>query len=133
MRIVPAAATPEVYRALQRIKEKTGEKWSPEFVLAAVREGRAGLFEIVELEHIAWMVCERMDQGGGVWMNVWCVEGDGLESIDSIMPLIDEVANSIGAVRDGKPVWRCTGRKGWERASKGALKPVAVVYERNFL
>lgn len=121
MRLAPAAITPDVTKALQRIKEKTGEKWTPEFVLAAIREGRAGLFEIVELEHIAWMVVERMDQGGEVWMNVWALEGEGLERAEAIFPLIDDLAKSIGAQS-----WKCTGRKGWGKW----LRPVATVFER---
>ncbi len=122
MRLVPAVVTPDVITALQRIKEKTGEKWTPDFVLAAVREGRAGLFGIYNVDTLlAYMVCERMDQGDGVWMNVWCVEGAGLEHMQSLIPLVDELARSIGARS-----WRATGRKGWSKW----LKPVATVYER---
>ena len=122
MELRPSVITPDVTRALQRIKEKTGEKWTPEFVLAAIREQRAGLFRIYDgYTPLAYMVVERMDQGGDVWMNVWALEGQGLEHAEAIFPLIDDLAKSIGARS-----WKCTGRKGWAKW----LKPVAVVYER---
>lgn len=125
MRLVPESPSPEVYRALQRIKEKTGEKWTPDFLLAAIDDRRAGLFAIRDGEtHIAWMVCERIDQGDGVVMNVWALEGEGLEYAERIFLLIDDLARSIGAVS-----WKCTGRKGWAKW----LKPVATVYEREVL
>lgn len=104
------------------MKAKTGDRWTVPFVLSCIEKGFAGLYAIRELDsHIAWMVVERMDQGE-VWMNVWILEGDGLEHAEAIFPLIDDLARSIGAAS-----WRCTGRKGWAKW----LKPVATVYERN--
>lgn len=123
MRIVPAAVTPEVISALERVKAKTGDRWTVPFLLGCVEKGFAGLFEILADKHIAWMVVERMDQGE-VWMNVWVLEGQGLERAEEIFPLIDDLARSIGAQR-----WRCTGRKGWGKW----LKPVATVFERECL
>jgi hypothetical protein len=112
---------PHLEMSLQRVKDKTGERWSPVFVLKRIQEGAAALFRFSDNgRHIAYMVCERYDQGE-VWMNVWIVEGAGLEMFDECLPLVDGLAKSIGATS-----WRCTGRKGWAKF----LKPVATVYER---
>lgn len=124
MRLVPEVVTPDVIRALERVKAKTRDRWTVSFVLSCIEKGFAGLYAIRELEsHIAWMVVERMDQGE-VWMNVWILEsqdGTHLDRAEDIFPLIDDLARSIGAAS-----WRCTGRKGWAKW----LKPVATVYER---
>ena len=123
MILIPAVVSPEVIRALERVKEKTGDRWTVPFVLSCIEKGFAGLYEIRDKDHIAWIVVERMDQGE-VWMNLWIMEGKGLEKGREIYPLLDDLARSIGASR-----WRCTGREGWGRACDW-LKPVAVVYER---
>ena len=124
MRLVPAVVTPDVIKALERVKAKTGDRWTVPFVLSCIEKGFAGLYAIMDSDsRIAWLVVERMDQGE-VWMNVWIMEGKGLERGREVYPLIDDLARSIGASR-----WRCTGREGWGRACDW-LKPVAVVYER---
>lgn len=79
-------------------------------------------------KHIAYMVCERCEQGEAPWMNVWILEGAGLERASECVPLIDELARSVGA-----SAWRCFGRKGWGRALSAYLAPQAVVYERALL
>jgi hypothetical protein len=112
----------DVERAFQRVKQKTGERWTLPFVFQRLAEGKAGLFHFVAEKHIAYMVCELYEQGEAPWMNVWILEGEGLERADECLPLIDGLARSIGAV-----AWRCTGRKGWKAIG---LKPIATVYER---
>lgn len=112
----------DVERAFQRVKKKTGERWTLPFVFKRLAEGKAGLFRFVAEKHIAYMVCELYEQGEAPWMNVWILEGEGLERADECLPLIDGLARSIGAV-----AWRCTGRKGWKAIG---LKPIATVYER---
>lgn len=122
----PRYVWPIVEPALQRVLEKTGESWTPSFVLERIQSGNAGLFEFRDTEHIAWMVVERYDQGGNPWMNVWILEGQGLEEHGKeCLPLVDLLARQIGATS-----WRCTGRKGWRVLG---LKPIATVYERNLL
>ena len=105
------------------MKEKRGERWTPAFVMEQIASQNAGLFNINDDgEHLGWMVCERFEQGEQPWMNVWIVEGEGLEVAPEVLPLIDKLAKSIGCV-----AWRCTGRKGWKRIG---LRPIATVYER---
>lgn len=118
----PHLIWPVVESALERVKQKTRAKWTTDFVFNRVMSGNAGLFRFVENgQHLGWMVVERYDQGE-VWMNVWVLEGKGLERADECMPLIDLLARQIGATS-----WQCTGRKGWQAIG---LKPVATVYER---
>lgn len=122
MRIDPAIPDDDFIRALQRVKEKNGALWSVPFVLGRVFSGNAAIYAIRDSDsHIAWMVVERIDQGRGPWMNVWILEGEGLEHAEAIFPLLDDLAKSMGASR-----WRCEGRKGWGKW----LKPVATVFER---
>lgn len=102
--------------------DKTGERWTPPFVLRCLENGSAGLFEVRGEETLGWMVVERYAQGGDPWLNVWIVIGKGLEHAGELIPQIDELAKSVGAKS-----WRCTGRKGWGRVG---LKPIATVYER---
>ena len=117
----PALIWPVLEQALWRVKEKTGEKWEPNFVAARIQAGQAGLFEFKDDGHLAWMVVERYDQGE-VWMNVWILEGEGLDRMQEAIPLIDLLAKQIGASS-----WRFTGRKGWGGMG---FKPIATVYER---
>lgn len=122
----PHLIWPVIESSLKRVIEKRGDLWTPDFVLRSIQDGSAGLFHFTDDGgHIAWMVVERMDQGGGVWMNVWILEGSGPEHIPQIIPLIDLLAKQIGATR-----WRLTGRKGWEKMLREYVKPVAVVCER---
>lgn len=110
-------------QSFQRIKDKRGERWTVPFVLDRIASQYAGLFQIHDDgEHIAWMVVEKMAQGESPWMNVWLLEGEGLERAGEILPLIDDLAKSAGCV-----AWRCTGRAGWKSIG---LKPIATVYER---
>jgi hypothetical protein len=114
---------PAVYQSLLRVKRKGKERWAPAFVLERVREGLAGLFRFEEEgKHYGYMVVERIDQGDGVWMNVWALEGKGLDRFGDCLPLVDNLAASIGATS-----WRCAGRKGWGAMG---LKPIATVFER---
>lgn len=122
----PHYVWPVVETALRRVKEKTGDKWTPAFVFDRILGGHAGLFRFTDDgEHVAWMVVERYDQGE-TWMNVWIVEGAGLDRGVECMALVDTLARQIGASS-----WRCTGRKGWGRAL--GIKPIATVYERNLI
>ena len=119
----PHYVWPIVETALQRVKEKTGERWTPAFVMSRITSGQAGLFRFTDDDnHVAWMVVEKYDQGEA-WMNVWIVEGEGLERGLECMALVDTLCKQIGASS-----WRCTGRNGWGKAL--GLKPIATVYER---
>lgn len=123
MQLLPVSLIDEeVRKSLKRVKEKTGEPWSPEFVMKSIEAGHSGLFHFWDDGHLAFMVVEKMWQGEKAWMNVWIVEGEGLEKAEEALPLIDDLAKWLGC-----DSWRCTGRKGWERIG---LKPVATVYER---
>lgn len=124
MILTPCAWSEEVERSIQRVKDKTGDRWTVPFVLARIQAGMAGLFELRDKKHIAYIVLERYEQGEAPWMNVWILEGAGLEYAQEVIPLIDGVCKEIGCV-----AWRCTGRKGWAKF----LKPVATVYEREVL
>ncbi len=118
---------PHLEAALLRVKEKTGERWSPPFVFERIVSGNAGLFRLHENgAHMAYLVVERYDQGE-VWMNVWILEGEGMDDgvNAEVVALLDGLAKQVGA-----SAWRFTGRKGWGRALKGFIKPVATVYER---
>lgn len=121
----PALIWPVLETALKRVKDKTGERWSPPFVLDRILKGQAGLFEFRDGEHKAWLIVELYRQGDEPWMNVWILEGDGLELHKDAIPLIDGLARQVGA-----SAWRATGRKGWQRIG---LKPIATVYERVLL
>ena len=119
---------PHLEAALIRVKEKTGERWAPPFVFERIVSGQAGLFRLHdEGTHVAYLVCERYEQGESPWMNVWILSGDGMadEVNAEVVALLDGLAKQIGATS-----WRFTGRKGWGRALKGFIKPVATVYER---
>ena len=119
----PRNLGPVLMESFQRIKDKTKERWSPAFVLDRIASQYAGLFHINDDgDHIAWMVVERYEQGESPWLNVWLLEGEGIERAQEILPLIDDLARSVGCV-----AWRCTGRKGWESIG---LRPIATVYER---
>ena len=120
----PHLLWPVLEAAFQRVKDKTGEKWTPAYVMDRIISGQAGLFRLHDDgAHIAWVVVERHDQGE-VWMNVWIVEGEGMDRFMEYLPLMDGLAKKIGAKS-----WRCTGRKGWGKY----LKPIATVYERELL
>lgn len=117
---------PHLEASFQRVKEKTGERWAPPFVLARIVEGKAGLFRFQDDgKHLGYCVVERYEQGEAPWMNVWIVEGEGVEHAPECLAALDDLARRIGAV-----AWRATGRKGWKSIG---LKPVAVVYEREVI
>lgn len=117
----PHLLWPVLEASFQRVKEKTRDRWTVPFVLGRIQSGEAGLFHFTDDgKHLGYMVCERYDQGE-VWMNVWILEGEGLDRFNECLPLVDGLAKSIGASS-----WRCTGRRGWAKF----LKPIATVYER---
>lgn len=119
----PHLLGPILADGLQSMADKRGEPWTPGFVMGCLERGAAALFRIHDDgEHIAYMVVERMEQGGAPWMNVWCLWGSQLERHGEVVPLIDRLAKDIGCDR-----WRCTGRRGWEKVG---LRPVATVFER---
>ena len=123
----PHYVWPLVEPALERVKAKTGESWTPSFVLERIQSGNAGLFEFRGDSHIGWMVVERYAQGDEPWMNVWILEGNGLDEFGKdCLPLVDDLARKMGA-----STWRCTGRKGWGKAF--GLRPIATVYERELI
>lgn len=128
IRLSPADPTflgPVLERSLQRVKDKTRDRWTVPFLLGRIQTGQAGLFRFHDDgEHMAFMVVERYDQGEAPWMNVWILEGDGLDRFDECLPLVDLLARQIGAT-----AWRCTGRRGWAKW----LKPIATVYERELI
>lgn len=82
-------------------------------------------FGFKDQSHLGFCVVERYEQGEAPWMNVWIVEGEGIEHAPECLATLDDLARRIGAV-----AWRATGRKGWKAVG---LKPVAVVYEREVL
>ena len=118
---------PRIEASLNRVIEKTGERWTPSYVLKQIQEGKAGLFRFHEDgKHIAYLLCERLE-GYEVTLNLWVLEGDGLSRarIREGVRLIDGLAKAVGA-----SAVKLTGRGGWERALRGYFKPVATVYER---
>lgn len=118
---------PHLEASLNRVREKTGERWTPAYVFSRIVDGRAGLFRLHEEgRHLAYVVVERLD-GYEVALNVWIVEGDGMtkEVVGAFVQLMDELTKRVGA-----SLWKLTGRKGWGRALAGYVKPVATVYER---
>ena len=118
---------PELRQSLLRVKEKTGELWTPEFIRSRIESGHAGLFEFIEEARLAFLVVERYDQGEEPWANVWVIEGSpGLGRAEEMVRLVDGLMRCNGISR-----WRFTGRKGWGRLL--GLKPVAVVFEREVL
>ena len=128
IRLTPVDPTymgPVLEASLQRVKDKTGDRWTVPFVLGRIAESKAGLFRFHDDgEHLAFMVVQRIEEGESPWMNIWILEGDGLNRFEECLPLVDGLAKSIGAV-----AWRCTGRKGWAKY----LKPIATVYERELV
>ena len=114
---------PILEASFQRVKDKTGDRWTVPFVLDRIASGHAGLFRVHDDgEHMGYMVAEKYEQGEAPWMNVWIIEGVGLERFHEVLTLVDQLARTIGCV-----AWRCTGRKGWKAIG---LKPIATVYER---
>jgi hypothetical protein len=125
VKLEPTFPDEELILSLVRVKEKTGELWTPLFVMHKIMDGSAGLFHLVEDgKHYGYLVVERYVQGSDPWMNVWILEGTGLDRFDDCLPLIDDLARSIGASS-----WRCIGRNGWAKY----LKPVATVFERKLI
>lgn len=107
---------------------KTGERWTPPFVLREIQENRAGLFRFHEDgKHIAYLICELLGVYGEKVLHLWIVEGSGMtrKRILEAVALIDRLA-----IEKGASVIRITGRSGWARALEEYFKPVAVVYER---
>ena len=122
----PHLIWPAVEESLKRVKAKTRERWSLPFVFSRLQSKEAGLFRFHEDgKHLAYCVLEVCDQGDGRWLNVWILEGEGLEYAREAISLLDELCMAIGA-----GAWRCTGRKGWKAIG---LKPVATVYEREVI
>ena len=119
----PHLIWPAVEESLRRVKTKTRERWSLPFVFWKLQNKEAGLFRFHDDgKHVAYMVVERYDQGDGPWLNVWILEGNGLELAQECLARIDELAKASGC-----DSWRCTGRRGWKAIG---LKPIATVYER---
>lgn len=122
----PHLIWPAVEESLKRVKAKTGERWSLPFVFWKLQNKEAGLFRFHEDgKHLGYCVVEVYEQGEGPWLNVWIVEGEGLEVADEALKRIDDLCRVIGA-----KFWRCTGRKGWKAIG---LKPIATVYERKVI
>ena len=120
----PHLIWPHVEAALNRVIAKTGERWTPPFVLGRILSGQAGLFRFTDDgEHKGWLVVERMEQGQAPYMNVWILEGEGLEHSKQAIALIDALAGNVGC-----KAWRLTGRKGWGKVL--GLDPIGYVFER---
>lgn len=100
--------------ALLRVKQKTQERWSVAFVISRILSGHA-LYQRIADCHV---VVEMIDRT----MNVWILEGKGLEKREVVLEALDNLARKAGA-----EYWRLTGRKGWERLMKGYMTPVPVV------
>lgn len=115
---------PELRQSLLRVKEKTGQLWTPEFIRSRIESGHAGLFEFVDGKRLAFLVVERYEQGAEPWANVWVIEGSpGLGRAEEMVRLVDGLMRCNGIKR-----WRFTGRKGWGRLL--GLRPIATVFER---
>jgi hypothetical protein len=125
--LIPALPDSDLVRALERVKRKTGERWTVGFVLERIRHGDAHAFRFDDgTEHLAWMVCEAY--GEPLVMNVWILEGwPGIENRDAMVRLIDKLALSIGA-----KTWKLESpRKGWARMLRGYVTRTRTVYERD--
>lgn len=122
----PHLIWPVVEASLLRVKAKTGERWTPPFVLSRLNSGDAKLFRVHGEGTSGFMVCEIYAQGEKPWLNIWIMEGSGFTRSHSpkLISQIDVLAKSVGCV-----AWRCVGRRGWARF----LKPIAQVYEREVL
>lgn len=122
----PHLIWPVVEASLQRVKDKTGERWAPSFVLGRLNSGGAKLFRVHGDGTSGFMVCEIYAQGERPWLNLWILEGAGLnrKNAGELLARVDELARRVGCV-----AWRCTGRKGWAKF----LRPIAQVYEREVL
>ena len=117
---------PHLEASLERVIQKTGERWTPPFVLRQIQDKKAGLFRFHEDgRHLAYMVVERLT-GYETVLNVWILEGSpGLDKAGEMVGLIDALAKDVGASH-----WKFTGRKGWGRLLRKYCNPVATVYER---
>ena len=127
MILIPALPDSDLVRAIERVKRKTGERWSADFVIRKIRNGEAQAFRFDDgTEHLAWMVVEAY--GDPRIMNVWILEGwPGIENRDRMVRLIDELATSIGAKK-----WKMESpRKGWARMLRGYITRTRTVYERD--
>jgi hypothetical protein len=125
--LIPALPDSDLVRAIERVKRKTGERWSADFVIRKIRNGEAQAFRFDDgTEHLAWMVVEAY--GDPRIMNVWILEGwPGIENRDRMVRLIDELATSIGAKK-----WKMESpRKGWARMLRGYITRTRTVYERD--
>lgn len=127
MILVPALPDADLVRALNRVKRRTGERWSPEFVIGRIHAGQAQSFRFDSGdEHLAWMVVEAY--GEPLTLNIWVLEGwPGIENRNAMVRLIDELALSIGA-----KTWKMESpRKGWARMLRGYVSRTRTVYERD--
>ena len=127
MILIPAEPNSDLVRALERVKLRTGERWTPEFVISRIESGDAKAFRFDSGdEHLAWMVCEAY--GEPLVLNVWILEGwPGVENRAAIVARIDELASLIGA-----KTWKWESpRRGWARVLRGYVTRTRTVYERD--
>jgi hypothetical protein len=119
--------------ALQRVKEKTKDRWTPEYVSDCItgsyegmRRASATLYSLRDPDHIAYIVVEVL-RGYEVTLNIWIVEGSrGLRSVAEIVALFDDLARSVGATH-----WKWESpRKGWARHLRRFITSERKVYER---
>lgn len=116
-----------VRRGLEAILTICPDDWMPEDVYAAIKSGRASLFQFPD----GFFVVEVMASpfNGKKRLNVWCMwtrPMAGAEAEDVILSELERLAAAAGcgAVRYVSP------RRGWGRMMKGKFEEVGVIYER---
>lgn len=121
----------EMLPELQRAKEKTGARWTPEYIRDAILLQHACAFRFTEGGvHRGYLIVERISTFE-VTLNCWVLVGDfgpdAIDRVDEIVALIDQLARDVGATR-----WRLeTPRDGWQRVLHAHASRVLTVYERD--
>ncbi len=133
MILVPIAPDHQVREALLRVKEETGERWTPEYVSDCIngsyrgmRRASAVLYSLRDPDHKAYIVAEVL-RGYEVVLNLWIVEGSrGVRSVAEVVSLFDDLARTCGATH-----WKWESpRPGWARYLRRFITSERKVYER---
>lgn len=118
-----------VREGLERVKNRSKERWLVEDVYTAIRTKRSTLYIARDdNRQIGFFVAEMSIEpfSNEPVLFIWTLFGPNtLSYMDTCIEYFDQLAHSIGAKRI-----RFTGRKGWQKVLKGRFQAVRIIYEK---
>ena len=130
------SAWPDVLLGIDRIHEKSSERWLAEDVYCHIRTGAAQLFRCYDGDVYRGFILtetKRESFTNEATLHVWLIYGEPqYGNFADAAPFVTESVNFLDSVARANKATLMTfdGRFGWREMLKGWFKPVKVRYER---